>query len=96
MVLSEALSSAEHPFDSSRWKQMLLCAIGEDGTGKSQVIKAIVAGMDLLNRRHEVILMAPAGAAADNIGKNTYHTSLGISIDRSRAASTTRSRIKRL
>ncbi|KAJ5082332.1 hypothetical protein N7532_011375 [Penicillium argentinense] len=52
--------------------------------------------MDLLHRKKEVILTAPTGAAADNIGGNTYHTSLGISIDRSRATSTTRSRIKRL
>lgn len=95
-VFSEALSWAEYPSDSSRRKQMLLCIIGEGGTGKSQVIKAIVTGMDLLHRKKEVILTAPTGAAADNIGGNTYHTSLGISIDRSRAASTTRSRIKRL
>ncbi|KAJ5100153.1 hypothetical protein N7532_007154 [Penicillium argentinense] len=95
-VLSDALAWAEHPFDSSRRKQMLLCIMGEGGTGKSQVIKAIVTGMDLLHRKKEVILTAPTGAAADNIGGNTYHTSLGISIDRSRATSTTRSRIKRL
>lgn len=95
-VLSEALSWDENPSGSSRREQMLLCIIGEGGTGKSQVIKAIVAGMDLLHRKKEVILTAPTGAAADNIGGNTYHTSLGISIDRSRTASITRSRIKRL
>lgn len=67
-VLSEALSSAEYPFGSSQRQQMLLCIMGEDGTRKRQAIKAIVAGME----------------AADNIGGNTYHTSLGISIDRSR------------
>jgi hypothetical protein len=54
-VLSEALSWAEHPSDPSQRKQMLLCIIGEGGTGKSQVIKAIVAGMDLLHRKNEVI-----------------------------------------
>jgi hypothetical protein len=51
--------------------------------GKSQIIKGILAGMDLIHRRDEVILMAPTGAAADNIGGNTLYTSLGISITRS-------------
>jgi hypothetical protein len=59
---------------------MLLYVGGEGGVGKSQVIKGIVAGMDLVYRRDEVILMAPTGAAADNIGGNTYHTALGISL----------------
>ncbi|KAJ5104267.1 hypothetical protein N7532_004796 [Penicillium argentinense] len=39
--------------------------------------------------------MAPTGAAADNIGGNTYHTSLGISINRSRETGM-RSRVRRL
>src|SRR2546421_9359272 len=30
--------------------------------------------MDLIHRKNEVILMAPTGAAADNIGGNTLHT----------------------
>jgi hypothetical protein len=55
-----------------------------EAVGKSQIIKAIVAGMNLIRRKDEVVLMAPTGAAADNIGGNTYYTSLGISIDRSR------------
>ena len=59
---------------------MLLYIGGEAGTGKSQIIKAIVAAMTLLRRQDEVILMAPTGAAADNINGNTYHTSLGMSI----------------
>ncbi|KAI3286470.1 hypothetical protein DTO002I6_8141 [Penicillium roqueforti] len=85
-VLSEALAWADHPYDSSQRKQTLLYVGGEGGTGKSQIVKAIEAGMSPLGRKHEVILMAPTGAAADNIGGNTYHTSLGISIDRSRGA----------
>ena len=47
---------------------MLLYVGGEGGVGKSQVIKAIVAGMDLIHRKGEVILMAPTGAATNNIG----------------------------
>ncbi|KAJ5091039.1 hypothetical protein N7532_009723 [Penicillium argentinense] len=81
-ILSEALAWADHPYDSSRRKQLLLCITGEGGTGKSQIPRAIVAAMDLLGRKDEIMLMAPTGAAADTIGGNTYHTCLGISINR--------------
>ena len=36
--------------------------------------------MDLILRKDEVILIAPMGAAANNINGNTYHTALGISL----------------
>ncbi|KAJ5195495.1 uncharacterized protein N7498_008933 [Penicillium cinerascens] len=40
--------------------------------------------MDLIHRKNEIILIAPIGAAADVIGGSTYHTSLGISLNRYR------------
>lgn len=59
---------------------MLLYVGGKNRVGKSQVIKAIVTGIDLILRKDKVIFIAPIGAAADNIGGNTYHTALGISL----------------
>ncbi|KAL6405631.1 hypothetical protein AUP68_11392, partial [Ilyonectria robusta] len=94
-VLSEALAWGDRAYDTSKRQQTLLYVGGEGGVGKSQVIKGIVAGMDLIRRKDEVILMAPTGAAADNIGGNTYHTSLGISINRSRG-SAMKPRVRRL
>lgn len=82
-VLGEALDWASHLYDASKRNQTLLYVGGEGGVGKSQIVKGIMAGMDLIRRKKEVILMAPTGAAADNIGGNTFHTSLGISITRS-------------
>ena len=79
-VLSAALAWGDHPYNASKRDQMLLYVGGEGGVGKSQVIKAIVAGMDLIDRKSKVILMAPTGAAADNISGNTYYTSLGITL----------------
>jgi len=76
-------SQKDYAFDASKQEQLLLYVGGEGGVGKSQIIKAIVASMDLILRKDEVILMAPTGAAADNIEGNTYHTSLGISISNS-------------
>lgn len=62
---------------------MLLLVGGEGGVVKSQIIKGIMAGMDLICRKKEVILMGPTGAAAENIGGNTFYTPLGIPIARS-------------
>ncbi|KAJ5370019.1 uncharacterized protein N7496_006111 [Penicillium cataractarum] len=94
-VLSETLRCTEHPYDPSQRKQMLLYVGGEGGVGKSQIIKATTAAMDLLHRKNEIILMAPTGAAADVIGGSTYHTSLGISLNRYRRASVGQ-RVRRL
>jgi hypothetical protein len=79
-VLSDALAWKDYAYDASKHNQMLSYIGGEGGVGKSQIIKGIVASMDLILCKEEVILIAPTGAAADNIGGNTYYTSLGISI----------------
>jgi len=79
-VLSEALTWKDYAYDASKRKQKLLYVGGEGGVGKSQIVKAIVAGMDLIFRKDEVILMAPTGVAADNISGNTCHTALGIGL----------------
>jgi hypothetical protein len=94
-VLSGALAWADHAYDASKRDQQLLYVRGEGGVGKSQIIKAIVAGMDLIRRKEEVILMAPTGAAADNIRGNTYHTALGISIAKVQKT-TVSSRVRKL
>ncbi|KAJ5556021.1 hypothetical protein N7513_003663 [Penicillium frequentans] len=83
-VMSNLLACVNNPYVSSMRKQTLLYVGGEGGVGKSQIIKAVVAAMDLIHRKDEVILMAPTGAAADVIGGSTYHTSLGISLNRYR------------
>ena len=80
-IISEALSWACFPYDWSQRQQTLLYVGGEGGVGKSQIIKEIVAGMDLLRCKYELIFMAPTGAVADLIWGNTYHTSLGISLN---------------
>jgi chromosomal replication initiation ATPase DnaA len=72
-VLSQVLASADHPFDSSQRKQTLLYVGGEGGTGKSQMIKAIVDGMFLVERKDEIVLMAPTGAAGLSVAIRTIH-----------------------
>ncbi|KAJ5654961.1 hypothetical protein N7490_001964 [Penicillium lividum] len=92
-LLTEIMSWTEHPRDSSRLGQLLLCITGEGGTGKTRIPKAIEAALCILGRKHEIILTAPTGAAADNLGGNTYHTSLGINLSYKAAVST---RVRRL
>jgi hypothetical protein len=92
-LLTEIMSWTEHPHDSSRRRQLLLCITGEGGTGKTQIPKAIEAALCIIGRKHEIILTAPTGAAADNLGGNTYHTCLGINLSYKAAVST---RVRRL
>ena|SRR5947207_229994 len=66
---------------------MLLYIRGEGGVSKSQVIKVIVASMDLIYCKDEVILIVPTRDATDNISENTYYTSLGINCNQTQKSS---------
>jgi PIF1-like helicase len=79
-VLSVASASKDDPYDPSKRDQLLLHVSGEGGVGKSRVIGAGVAGMHLLRRKDEVILLGPTGTAAVNIDGGTYHGALGIGL----------------
>ena len=60
--------------------QMLLAVAGEGGVGKTRVVKAVERGFELLQRKDEVIKLAPTGAAAYNIRGRTLHTALAIDV----------------
>ncbi|KAJ5215235.1 uncharacterized protein N7498_001642 [Penicillium cinerascens] len=92
-LLTKIMSWTKHPHDSSRRGQLLLYITGEGGTGKTQIPKAIEAALCIISRKHKIILTAPTGAAADNLGGNTYHTSLSINLSYKATIST---RVRRL
>ena len=48
------------------------------GTGKTQVIKALISLFVRRNEAHRFAVVAPTGNAAANIGGSTYHSLLGI------------------
>lgn len=50
---------------------------GVGGTGKSQVIKALVAYFALRNEPHRFRVMAPTGSAAAQVDGSTYHSMFG-------------------
>ena len=74
----------DHAYYSSKQDQILLYIRGKGRVSKSQIIKGITTSIDLILYKDKVILIAPIRAAADNISGNTYYTSLGISINKSR------------
>ncbi|KAI0039799.1 hypothetical protein FA95DRAFT_1452433, partial [Auriscalpium vulgare] len=50
-----------------------LSVVGEGGTGKSHVIKAVVAYFERANARERLLLSAPTGIAAVLISGYTIH-----------------------
>jgi hypothetical protein len=51
---------------------------GMGGTGKSQVIKALMKFYDKRKENHRFLVVAPTGAAAALLNGSTYHSVLGI------------------
>ena len=54
---------------------------GMGGTGKSQVLKALVQFFKLRNESHRFIIVAPTGSAAALLQGSTYHSVFGINSD---------------
>ncbi|KAJ3549575.1 hypothetical protein NM688_g5163 [Phlebia brevispora] len=67
---------------------------GMEGTGKSQVIKAVTAFLKHRNEQHRMELCTPTGAAASIIGGSTYHSVLGFSRDDGGASVTKLSKVR--
>ena len=57
---------------------------GMGGTGKSQVLKALIEFFKERNESHRIIILAPTGSAAALLNGSTYHSVLGISSEGNR------------
>src|SRR6266704_4699669 len=53
---------------------------GMGGTGKSQVIKALISFFEKCKESHRIIILAPTGSAAALLNGSTYHSVLKISV----------------
>ncbi|PPQ87198.1 hypothetical protein CVT25_014753 [Psilocybe cyanescens] len=58
--------------------QMRMHLGGMGGTGKSQVIKAIIHMFELRGELHQFVVFTPTGTAAALLNGSTYHSALGI------------------
>jgi len=58
--------------------QLKMNITGMAGTGKSQVLKALVRFLKLRNESHRFIIVAPTGSAAALLQGSTYHSVFGI------------------
>jgi len=57
---------------------------GMGGTGKSQVLKALIDFFKDRNESHRIIIIAPTGSAAALLNGSTYHSVLNIGSDQAR------------
>ena len=67
---------------------------GMGGTGKSQVLKALVEFFKDRNESHRIIIIAPTGSAAALLNGSTYHSVLNIGSDRVRSDITSQSNVR--
>jgi hypothetical protein len=62
-------------------EQLKMNIAGMGGTGKTQVIKALVEFFKLRNESYRLIIVAPTGSAAALLQGSTYHSMFGINSD---------------
>src|ERR1700683_578827 len=62
-------------------EQLMMYVGGMGGTGKSQVIKALMDFYKSRNKSHRFAVLAPTGTAAALLLGSTYHSFLGVPID---------------
>ena len=62
-------------------EQLMMYVGGMGGTGKSQVIKALMDFYKSRNESHRFVVLAPTGTAAALLHGSTYHSFLGVPID---------------
>jgi hypothetical protein len=62
-------------------EQLIMYVGGMAGTGKSQVIKALMDFFKSRNESHRFVVLAPTGTAAALLHGSTYHSFLGVPID---------------
>src|SRR6202790_2877606 len=62
-------------------EQLMMYVGGMAGTGKSQVIKALMDFFKSRNESHRFVVLAPTGTAAALLFGSTYHSFLGVPID---------------
>ncbi|KAF5381447.1 hypothetical protein D9757_009020 [Collybiopsis confluens] len=67
-----------HHCSSACSDPLLMYIGGMGGTGKSQVIKALLQFFKAQNRAYAIVTSAPTGNAASLLGGSTYHFLLGI------------------
>ena len=68
---------ANHASDTCP-EQLKMYLGGMGGTGKTQVIKALILMFDHRQENHRFIVLASTGTAAALLNESTYHLILGI------------------
>ena len=81
-MLSEVLTWKDYAYNISKWKQKLFYIEEKNEVDKNQIIKIIIAEMNLIFYKNEVIFITFTKIAADNISRNICHIVLDINLDK--------------
>ena len=61
-------------------EQLIMYLGGMGGTGKSEVIKALIHFFKERNEQHRFVVLGPTGTSAALLGGSTYHSFLGVTL----------------
>ena len=75
-------------------EQLKMYIAGMGGTGKTQVLKALVEFFKIRNESHCFIIVAPTGSAAALLQGSTYHSMFGINSDGKRTSAIQLAQVK--
>ena len=67
---------------------------GMGGTGKSQVLKALIEFFKERGESYRIMILAPTGSAAALLNGSTYHSVLNVGSDRTKNDSTSQSNVR--
>jgi hypothetical protein len=75
-------------------EQLKMYIGGMAGTGKSQVLKALIEFFSERKEAHRLLVVAPTGSAAALLGGSTYHFTLGINSERGQTSNIQLAQVK--
>ena len=81
-VLSEALTWKDYAYDVSKQKQKLFYVEKKNEVDKNQIIKIIVAEINLIFCKNKIIFMTFMKIAVNNISRNICHIILNIDFNK--------------
>ena len=81
-MLSEVLTWKNYAYDILKWKQKFFYVEEKNRINKNQIIKIIIAEMNFIFCKNEIIFMIFIKIAADNINKNICHIILNINLNK--------------
>ena len=81
-MLSEVLTWKNYAYDILKWKQKFFYVEEKNRINKNQIIKIIIAEINFIFCKNEIIFIILTEIVANNINKNICYTVLNINLDK--------------